>query len=390
MVWTRVGLGVVLGVAITQWPYLHECGFSLFGFMAALLVIVAAGVWASVWAWRMRVAAAHLLALAVAGWGLALVVGQILPRSGYAGLDSAWRCPAPPAVLTERGGFIARPDGTRLLYRDIGAGSVSLIAPDAMVLTDYLRPLTEQRRVVLYDPRHRGGSQPVNDTVGVGIEGEVDDLAAVRQHFAAEGVALLGWSESAATVARYAALRPDVVSRVVLMAPIPPRRASYQIDWTRGAGRDTLGMELLRVMLARGDDRSNPFEYCHRYWEIAVIRPWMGDPAAVARVTLDPCRFENEQPVRREASLARLFDAFGDWDWTTNIGNFAGPVLIIHGTADPVTIEGAEEWIQGFPNARLLSIDGAGHLPWLEQPDVVYRAVESFLGGAWPEGAVGR
>jgi len=391
-VWIRVGLGAIIGTAITQWPYLHECGFSLLGFLAALLVIVAAGVWASVWAWKTRMATAHLLALAVTAWGLALVTNQVLSRTGYARARAAWRCPDPTSglALRQRGGTIGRPDGTRLRYRDIGSGSVSLIAAGAMVLTDFLRPLMEQQRVVLYDPRHRGASRPVSDTAGVGIEGEVDDLAAVRQHFAAVDFAVLGWSHTGATVARFAALRPDIVTRVVLIAPIPPRRASYRVDWSRGTGQDSLGLELLRIMRMRGEDRTNPTDFCRRYWEIAVLGPWMGDAAALERSTMDPCRFENEQPKRREASLARLFDAFGNWDWTSNVGDFAGPVLVIHGTADPFPIEGAAEWIQSFPNARLLSIDGAGHIPWLEQPDVVYGAIEKFLGGEWPEGAVGR
>jgi proline iminopeptidase len=311
---------------------------------------------------------------------------------GYAGAQAEWRCPDPTTgvVLRERGGFIGRPDGTRLLYRDIGSGTVNLIAAGATVLTDFLRPLTEQQRVVLYDPRHQGGSRPVSDTAGVGIEAEVDDLAAVRQHFAAENVALLGWSHMGASVARYAALRPDLVTRVVLVGPIPPRRASYQVDWARGAGQDSLGLELLRIMRARGENQAHPIEFCRRYWEIAVLRPWMGDPAAVERSTMDPCRFENEQPDRREANLARLFEAFGDWDWTRNVGDFAGPVLVVHGTADPVPIEGAAEWIESFPNARLLSIEGAGHLPWLEQPEVVREAIRTFLEGTWPERAVGR
>ncbi len=391
LVWTRAGLGTLLGVAVTQWPYLHECGFSLLGFVAALLVIVAAGVWASFWAWKMRMATAHLLSVVVAVWALALVANQVLPRTGYAGAQATWRCRDTSSALPrDRGGFVGRPDGTRLGYRDIGPGSVSLVAAGAMVLTDFLRPLTQQQRVVLYDPRYRGVSQAVSDAAAVGIEGEVDDFAAVRQHFAAEDIAVLGWWYSGATVARFAALRPDIVRRVVLIAPVPPRRTSYRVDLSRGMGQDTLGLELLRIMRARGEDRTSPTDFCRRYWEIAVLAPWMGDSAAAGRSTMDPCRYQNEQPERREASLARLLDAFGDWDWTSDVGDFAGPVLIIHGTADPIPIEGAAEWIQSFPNARLLSVEGAGHMPWLDQPDVVYGAIETFLRGTWPEGAVGR
>jgi pimeloyl-ACP methyl ester carboxylesterase len=172
---------------------------------------------------------------------------------------------------------------------------------------------------------------------------------------------------------------------MILIGPIPPRRASYRLDWRRGAGQDSLGLELLRIMRVRGDRERYPSDYCRLYWEIAVLRPWMGDTTALERSHIDPCRFENEQPAQREASLTRLFDACGNWDWSSHARRFDGPVLIIHGTADPIPIEGAVEWVQSFPNARLLRVEGAGHMPWLEQLEIVYRAVEVFLGGDWPE-----
>lgn len=388
LVWIRVGLGALAAIAVTQWPYLHECGFSFISFLAALVSIVVAGVWASIWTWKTRIAAAHLIALGVTTLGLALVANEVLPRTAYGGNRAAWRCPAPSSdLLQDRGGSISRPDGTRIRYRDIGAGPVRLIAAGAMVMTDLLRPLADQQRVVLYDPRSRGASS-ASDVAPAGIDTDVDDLAAVRQHLAADSFAVIGWSHSGATVARFAALRSDIVTRVVLVSTIPPQRATYRMDWTRGSGQDSLGLEMLRIMRLRGEDRTNPTEYCRRYWDIALFRPWMGDTTALENNNLDPCRFENEHPARREASLSNLLDAFGDWDWTGDVGNFTGPVLVIHGTADPIPLEGAEEWVLAFPNARLLSIDGAGHLPWLEQPNLVYEAINTFLAGTWPEGSV--
>ena len=38
---------------------------------------------------------------------------------------------------------------------------------------------------------------------------------------------------------------------------------------------------------------------------------------------------------------------------------------------------------RAMPNARLLVIKGAGHIPQIEQPDIFFDAVETFLKGGW-------
>jgi pimeloyl-ACP methyl ester carboxylesterase len=40
-----------------------------------------------------------------------------------------------------------------------------------------------------------------------------------------------------------------------------------------------------------------------------------------------------------------------------------------------------------LPNARLLSVENAAHVPWIEAPELVFGAIRAFLDGAWPETA---
>ena len=61
------------------------------------------------------------------------------------------------------------------------------------------------------------------------------------------------------------------------------------------------------------------------------------------------------------------------------------PVLIIHGTEDRAVPYGAaREWVFNLPNARLITIDKGGHLPWIESPGIVFPAIRTFLQGEWP------
>jgi pimeloyl-ACP methyl ester carboxylesterase len=63
------------------------------------------------------------------------------------------------------------------------------------------------------------------------------------------------------------------------------------------------------------------------------------------------------------------------------------PVLTVHGRRDrSAPYGGGQDWAAALPNARLLTVDGAGHAPWIEAPDVL-DAVTTFLDGSWPASA---
>jgi pimeloyl-ACP methyl ester carboxylesterase len=40
-----------------------------------------------------------------------------------------------------------------------------------------------------------------------------------------------------------------------------------------------------------------------------------------------------------------------------------------------------------LPHARLVTVDNAAHVPWIEAPEAVFGAIKTFLNGAWPETA---
>ena len=80
----RLLLAVLLGVAMIFWPYSARCGIGLFAYLGAVGVVMAAGVWTSVWTWRHRSARGHLLSLLLILWGGVLGAMEVLPRAGYA------------------------------------------------------------------------------------------------------------------------------------------------------------------------------------------------------------------------------------------------------------------------------------------------------------------
>jgi hypothetical protein len=90
----RVGLALALAIGIHFWPYSARCGFGLAGYLASVTVVIASGSWAAISTWRARAGRAHLLALLVVTWGIALAAVEVLPRIGYAKDPArvAWIC----------------------------------------------------------------------------------------------------------------------------------------------------------------------------------------------------------------------------------------------------------------------------------------------------------
>lgn len=91
--WARVGLGLLIGIGMTQWPYTHGCGFRLWFYLAGVATVLVAGVWSSISSWRRRLGVAHVLSQGLIVWGLILAAREILPRVGYAKDAATWFCP---------------------------------------------------------------------------------------------------------------------------------------------------------------------------------------------------------------------------------------------------------------------------------------------------------
>ncbi|HSY83950.1 MAG TPA: hypothetical protein VK807_19465 [Gemmatimonadaceae bacterium] len=88
----RFVLVFALAMAINFWPYGHACGFGLFTYLFAELLIIIGGLWTVAWTWRHRMVRGHAVAMVMVLWGIALVAAQVLPRVGYAAEAAKWWC----------------------------------------------------------------------------------------------------------------------------------------------------------------------------------------------------------------------------------------------------------------------------------------------------------
>ena len=281
-----------------------------------------------------------------------------------------------------------------LYARAVGQGHPAIVLHggpdfDHGYLLPELDQLADIFRLIYYDQRGRGRSAEHVRPEEVTLASDIEDVDRVRQHFRLEAPALLGHSWGSAVAALYAMHHPERVRSLIVVDGIPLRQSqlteAFQQLW---ASRDSVVQSrMIELWEARVADPGNA-TICRDYLALYFV-PFFADSTAVTRSTGDFCAGSPEALRNQMDNVGEYTEAsLGEWDWRASLREFSAPTLIVHGTADPLPVEGAREWAEVLPNSRLLLLEGVGHFPYLEAPERFFSAVEEFLQGGWPDGAV--
>jgi proline iminopeptidase len=272
------------------------------------------------------------------------------------------------------------PDGTELGYRLVDEGDPVVCLPGgpmrASTYLGNLGGLAAWRQLVLLDLRGTGTSATPDDSATYRCDRQVDDVEALRVDLGLERMDLLGHSAGANLAVLYATRRPDRVRRLVL---VTPGLAGVGIDVTGEARR-----ELVR-------QRAGEPWFAGAY--AALERLTSGDGTAEDWTTIAPFFYGRWDEVAREhyaageresnAAAAETFGSDGAFDPPASrkaLAIFDAPVLLLAGELDANTIPvAAAEYAALFPNAELVVQPGAGHYPWLDDPDRFAATVGAFL-----------
>ena len=308
---------------------------------------------------------------------------------------------APPASVAKgttksasawQEGYVTADDGVRLYYRLVGEAGPVVLIPGGLFLERDFAHLASNRRLVFYDMRNRGRSDAVADSTRISIQQDVLDLDAVRRWVGADEVMLIGWSYLGMMVMRYVAEYPGRVLRIVQIGPLSRRFRSPFPDSLVAHDPtpvpDSASLAELARLRETGLPAENPGAYCEADYRINRVR-LVGDPRRADQVP-DQCGLRNEWPPALERHFRLLFGSIirqdpPPWD---RFARLDLPVLTIHGTQDRnAPYGGGREWVLHLPGARLLTVHGAAHMVWLDAPEIVFTAIDQFLGGDWPRAA---
>jgi pimeloyl-ACP methyl ester carboxylesterase/ketosteroid isomerase-like protein len=281
-------------------------------------------------------------------------------------------------------GFITTPDGVKLHYRKLSSGSpVTIIAPLDFLLYEPLSQFADVATVITYDGRSRGRST-ASDVKMLTIDQDVADLETVRAFFKADKFIPVGYSYLGKVVAMYAAAHPEHVSRVIQLGPGANRFADMPEpeQGTFGAPEE-LVKKLEEVQASK---TASPREICEAYWKVAAYR-MAGDPKHASRFDISACAFENEQNFMQ--TFGHLWPTITASSLTAEeLKKITMPVLVIHGDRDRNAVyKGGRVWAASLPDARLVTVEGAAHGLWIDDPVTFYGAIRHFLRGEWPLGS---
>lgn len=294
-----------------------------------------------------------------------------------------------------RSRFIELNDGARLFVEEAGPESTrgAVFVHGSALRTDvwhYQLPGLDGHRLVFYDLRGHGRSQPKGDS-DFSVELLADDLVRVIEDSGLEEVVIVGHSIGAFVALQLACTRTDLLgSRIkgLVLSNVTYRPAVETIAGGEAIARieritrrpfDALGKQSARIQQLRKIIR--PSDTVFLGVSLAAFGP--GGSAKQIDFTYD---------MVSETSMDVLFDlvrAYRNYDVTDLLDRVTVPALVIAGTHDRLTVSSAAEYLaEHLPKAQLEVLEGSGHMTMLERHERFNRMVAEFLddvlGGAEP------
>jgi pimeloyl-ACP methyl ester carboxylesterase len=269
-------------------------------------------------------------------------------------------------------------DGTTLAYRRVGTGpSLVCLAGGPARSSVYfgdLGGLDAHRTLLFLDNRGSGESgDSDHDPDSYRADRLAGDVEALRSHLGLETLDLLGHSGGAQVALWYAAAHPGRIGSLILLngghgpAGVAIRGANMEAVELR---KDEPWYPLARKALDEWGriGRHAPDEL-KRKAAMFFYGPWT--PAAEAHADGDAAQRRNPLAYNRYPHSPEDPAAF-----RRSLARVTAPVLVYAGGLDPgMRPSEAEALAAVCPDSRVVVQPGAGHFPWLDDPEFFVNAV---------------
>lgn len=278
---------------------------------------------------------------------------------------------------------VERADGKTMAVRQIGQGSaVVCLAGGPGRDAAYLETLGELDggfRLIIPDARGTGESPAPDTDDGFGFDQLAADIESLRTWLGVDQQTLLAHSAACTTAVYYASMHPRHINGLVLLNP--GGRLYPEVD------DDTE-----QILLQRHTEP--PVASAINAWEELSNDPRPEEIPALL-LALAPAfygEWSDRQRSHAEAEQGQVNRSARELFDNPNVNASAvrrrlsdveAPVLTVTGSKDGGSgIRLGDAWAECFPNGQHVTIERAGHFPWVDQPAEFSRAVTHFLQSA--------
>lgn len=234
--------------------------------------------------------------------------------------------------------------------------------------------LAKDFELIFYDQRGGGRSKESTPT-NVTWETHVADLAQVVAEFSLEPLTLAGYSWGGLLALLYSieAAHERVApapARLALIDPAPvtrANRAAFEAEFARRQQGPAI-QQMRAELAASGLKESDPDAYRQRAFELSV-----------AGYFADPNRATDLTPFRVVGRVQQsVWASLGDFDLTAALASVRCPAIVVHGRQDPIPLTSSESVAKAL-NCELVVLEDCGHVPYVEQPEKLFAALQRFL-----------
>ncbi|HMI56625.1 MAG TPA: alpha/beta fold hydrolase, partial [Gemmatimonadaceae bacterium] len=261
-----------------------------------------------------------------------------------------------------------RPNAPKLLVLHGGPGA------DHLYLLPQMLHLGEKHDLLFYDQRG-GGRSKTDARIPITWETHVEDLGAVVEEFALDPLSIVGYSWGAMLTLLYVIeqrgnphLRaPD---RLALINPAPLTR-EYRRQFEAEFARRQQAPEIARMrdeLAASGLRAKDPEAHRQRAFELGV-----------AGYFSDPRNAKDLTPFRVVGRIQQsVWESLGDFNLIRDMKGIKIPSIVITGRDDPIPLASSSEAASAL-GTNLVVLDECGHVPYVEQPERLFEALDPFL-----------
>ncbi|MET9557245.1 alpha/beta hydrolase [Streptomyces sp. NPDC006645] len=232
-----------------------------------------------------------------------------------------------------------------------------------------LPALTERFRVVLFDYVGSGRSDPSawDAQRYASLDGYAADVLDVCDELDLTGITFVGHSVSAMVGVLAAARRPQLVSRLVMVAPSPRYIDDPAAGYTGGFSADDIE-ELL-----------DSLDSNYLGWSAAMAPAIMGNPERPELGQELTNSFCATDPAMAAVFARTTFLS----DSRAELALVTVPTLVLECAQDMIAPREVGAYVHAaIPDSRLVTLDATGHCPQLSAPEATTRAIVEFAGAA--------